>query len=523
MSIFNVLIFFVALISLATAYRYSLPKRHVGYRITAPQQSTNDAFSLDDSIWASRRKIIRSVLSSSAKKSREREEKEVEEEPVTETEEDDSNMANIYVPVFIAVVGAVALRLGGRGAFVSLLGLDFVNDSGIKEQINSMLLFFQAADPNIQFVEFFFAWFAAKALCLDPLTVILALSSGILFSNMENPLLFGTAASVLCSSTASFICFSTFRRYVVRRDATNDPIGLLRSPILKAVDRACGGGKGIKTVFALRLCQPIPGLPVGAYNYLFGAIQSVSALEFLTGITVASIKPYFLDCYLGIFGKSIMDNTVGDELNWVPVVVTALIVAMTSLTADFATNTWTEIQTEIDLIQADKGGELEGENVATSNLKNNKSTFFTLLGIAETDLPKALQAVNRDVTQASDRLKLVIEDEWERLCSIVPDPLEPPALSASSLLFSSPSPSCTSKQSLVKENVKRILNGQQPQGQGEEQGSGSGAEGRQELFDFEKEPDSVKEGAENMKHYIIESVLFSFVLFGSFLEYNSNS
>ena len=188
MSIFNVLIFFVALISLATAYRYSLPKRHVGYRITAPQQSTNDAFSLDDSIWASRRKIIRSVLSSSAKKSREREEKEVEEEPVTETEEDDSNMANIYVPVFIAVVGAVALRLGGRGAFVSLLGLDFVNDSGIKEQINSMLLFFQAADPNIQFVEFFFAWFAAKALCLDPLTVILALSSGILFSNMENPL-----------------------------------------------------------------------------------------------------------------------------------------------------------------------------------------------------------------------------------------------------------------------------------------------------------------------------------------------
>ena len=36
----------------------------------------------------------------------------------------------------------------------------------------------------------------------------------------------------------------------------------------------------------------------GGYNYIYGA-SSVSVFDFLAGITLGSIKPYFLDCYLG--------------------------------------------------------------------------------------------------------------------------------------------------------------------------------------------------------------------------------
>jgi hypothetical protein len=41
----------------------------------------------------------------------------------------------------------------------------------------------------------------------------------------------------------------------------------------------------------------------GGYNYIYGA-SSVSVFDFLAGITLGSIKPYFLDCYLGHYTYS---------------------------------------------------------------------------------------------------------------------------------------------------------------------------------------------------------------------------
>ena len=62
------------------------------------------------------------------------------------------------------------------------------------------------------------------------------------------------------------------------------------------MDRACAK-EGFKTVFTLRLSPLLP-IPIGAYNYLYGA-TSVSPLDFFAGISLGSVKPYLLDSYLG--------------------------------------------------------------------------------------------------------------------------------------------------------------------------------------------------------------------------------
>ena len=224
-----------------------------------------------------------------------------------------------------------------------------------------------------------------------------------------------------------------------------------------------------------------------------------------------------------------MDNAEGGNFDWLPVLVTALIVGTTSLTADFATKTWTEIQTEIDLIKSDEdplvegggggeGGEIdEKAALARAALKNNKGTFFTLLGIAESDLPKFIQEVNRDVTEATDRLKMVIGDEWDSLTTAEESSVEAeaeeatPALSASSLLFASDAKRSSSSSSIT-DNVQRILNGKAALSS-----SSSFSSSSVEVFDFEKEAP----GPSNIKKYTVESILFTFVLFGAFLEYSN--
>ena len=82
-------------------------------------------------------------------------------------------------------------------------------------------------------------------------------------------------------------------RYFLREKSE---IEIARRPAYRAVDRACAK-EGFKTVFTLRLSPLLP-IPIGAYNYLYGA-TSVSPLDFFAGISLGSVKPYLLDSYLG--------------------------------------------------------------------------------------------------------------------------------------------------------------------------------------------------------------------------------
>ena len=97
-------------------------------------------------IWSSRRKISKVALSPFVGYAIDRaKEKQMKEEQLKKErgdadsnkvmEEDDDSTSNnqgLVVSAFIIAITAVALRLGGRGAFVQLLGLDFITDSDIK-------------------------------------------------------------------------------------------------------------------------------------------------------------------------------------------------------------------------------------------------------------------------------------------------------------------------------------------------------------------------------------------------------
>jgi hypothetical protein len=165
----------------------------------------------EDDIWTSRRKIIRSTLKPIVKRQVERK-KTAMEKALNNADEDTANddiekkkkkPTGLLVSAFFIAVSATVLRLGGRTAFVQMLGLDFVTGSGIKTQVNDFVGYFQSLGDVSQLAAFFFAWLAAKALCIDAATIVLALSSGVLFGGIFE----GTAVSVICSSTASLCVF----------------------------------------------------------------------------------------------------------------------------------------------------------------------------------------------------------------------------------------------------------------------------------------------------------------------------
>jgi hypothetical protein len=142
-------------------------------------------------IWSSRRKISKVALSpfvgyalDRAMEKKRKEEKEEEERKIeqlngymTMKKKDgdnddggDSSNQGLVFSAFIIAGTAVALRLGGRGAFVQLLGLDFIADSDIKGQIDTFIQYFQSLD-GLRYLYFFFAWLVVKALCIDALTI----------------------------------------------------------------------------------------------------------------------------------------------------------------------------------------------------------------------------------------------------------------------------------------------------------------------------------------------------------------
>ena len=93
------------------------------------------------------------------------------EEELRRQEEDADAAAEATRSAFVAsaaavLVGAFVLRLGGRAALVSLLGLDLVADLGLDEQINSALEYANALG-GWTVVGFFAAWIVAKVFLVD--------------------------------------------------------------------------------------------------------------------------------------------------------------------------------------------------------------------------------------------------------------------------------------------------------------------------------------------------------------------
>jgi len=329
--------------------------------------------------------------------------------------------------------------------------------------------------------------------------VVLAFSSGVLF---HESLLEGTLVSVTCSSLASLLMFLV-SRYVIFKDTAAKEIA--KRPLLKAIYRACSKD-GFKTVFTLRLSPLLP-LPVAGYNYLYGA-SSVSVFDFLAGITLGSIKPYFLDCYLGLFGKSVIDEAIRSrqvidplssevdvsQNDIVLLSVVALVLVVGSFATQVAANTWTEIKTEMDTLRAasqlssavvdediSKSIEIpewEENNVDSKGEKN--MSILDMLAIEESELPSFLRSINDQIKRSSSKLKKAIRDEWKLV-----------------LAQNSDSRSDSSESTVVIEPINK---------------------GRK-LFEYEKVPLI----PETVKEYTVESILFTFVLISMIAEFSNES
>eukprot|EP00639_Heterosigma_akashiwo_P034369 CAMPEP_0194731392 /NCGR_PEP_ID=MMETSP0296-20130528/57181_1 /TAXON_ID=39354 /ORGANISM="Heterosigma akashiwo, Strain CCMP2393" /LENGTH=473 /DNA_ID=CAMNT_0039638901 /DNA_START=162 /DNA_END=1583 /DNA_ORIENTATION=+ len=309
------------------------------------------------------------------------------------TQQEDAKNAFLFTAA-AAAISATVLRVGGRAALVELLGLDFVMDSGIKDQLNTFIDQAQSMG-DLSYLYFFAAWVFAKLFCLDFIPVVLALSSGVLFGGV----LQGALLSTGCATAASFIGFLLGRTAL--REKVEEQMG--RRPALRAVERAVSA-QGLKTVLTLRLAPVLP-IPIGAYNYLYGATR-LAPQDFLVGMFIGSFKPYFLDAYLGVFGKSILDNTGDSSNDFFVIIIFALTILVGTLATQVATRTWDEIQAEA-AVEASEKGLGEGGKLGWKELWG--------VGTDEEKKTEWQKEMDRLTANAEKRINYAVEDEWDKL------------------------------------------------------------------------------------------------------------
>jgi SNARE associated Golgi protein len=210
---------------------------------------------------------------------------------------------------------------------------------------------------------------------------------------------------------ASLAVFYASRYFL--RERTEQEIA--KRPAYRAVDRACAK-EGFKTVFTLRLSPLLP-IPIGAYNYLYG-VTSVSALDFIMGISLGSIKPYLLDSYLGLFGKSLIDDPNGGGV-YSDVALLAfitVIILVGTFATEVAASTWEEIKKET----AENDAQLALQESSSSEVLSDASKalsssgFLRMMGVTAEDvekLPGWLKGLVGDVFSAQNRVEAVIVDE----------------------------------------------------------------------------------------------------------------
>ena len=110
--------------------------------------------------------------------------------------------AALSLTAFIVAGGAVALRIGGRAALVSALGLDFTQNPEVKDGLNQVMEFTSNMDTGVELGLFMLAWTFVKVFCFDAGGVILALASGVLFGGVWEGAILSALAATVGSSVA---------------------------------------------------------------------------------------------------------------------------------------------------------------------------------------------------------------------------------------------------------------------------------------------------------------------------------
>lgn len=264
--------------------------------------------------------------------------------------------AAVTLTAFCVAAGAIALRIGGRAALISAVGLDFATDNPeLQDNLEQVLTTADSMDPIAKSLLFTLGWTAVKVFCFDAGGVVLALASGILFGGVLQGAVISAAAATIGSSIA-------FAMAKVDSPVRKKALEVLEEyPSLRGIEKVVARD-GLKAVLTLRLAPILP-IPIGMYNYIYG-VTNVPWLDFAGGIFLGSLKPYLLDSYLGYFGMSVIEGTA-DGTGWQDMLLLAALgfsVLIGVFASQLAGETWDSVLAEAAAEQESKLDEGERPN-----------------------------------------------------------------------------------------------------------------------------------------------------------------
>ncbi len=311
----------------------------------------------------------------------------------------DGGKSALTITAFVVAGGAVLLRIGGRAALVSTLGLDFATNSPeLQTGLDTVLNYADSIGVESELALFILAWTVVKVLCFDAGGVVLALASGILFGGVIQ----GAVLSALAATVGSSAAFGLAKLPTPVRQKALDLVE--EFPSLRGIEKVVAKD-GLKAILTLRLAPVLP-IPIGLYNYVYG-VTNVPYWQFAGGVFLGSLKPYLLDSYLGVFGKQIVDGTASggmldDALLLVALGFSVLIGVFAS---QLANETWESINEEIEVEKAKKTarGNEHGERGDDDN------GMREFMGIK---LPQWMIGFQSALSEADKRVNALIEDEY---------------------------------------------------------------------------------------------------------------
>jgi len=253
------------------------------------------------------------------------------------------------------LVGVLVIRLGGRAALVSVLGLDLVAELGIGDQIDQVLQYADQAGGWTVLV-FILGWVFAKVFLIDFVSLALAFSSGVLFGGVIEGALISATGATLGSLIALGLSRSLLQEKVE---------GFIsKRPVARALAKVVEED-GFKTVVVLRL-SPILPIPTGAYPYIYGT-SKLQPLTFAAAYFLGSLKPYLLDSYLGVFSKQIIDGaSLDSSRDLILLAGLGALVLVGVFATELANDSWDLVQKEVALdAERRKEEELNGTIVSS--------------------------------------------------------------------------------------------------------------------------------------------------------------
>jgi uncharacterized membrane protein YdjX (TVP38/TMEM64 family) len=309
----------------------------------------------------------------------------------------------VALTAFVVAAGVVALRVGGRAALISAIGLDFATENPeLKDNLDNILAIAESLDPLARGGLFLAAWTAVKVLCFDVGGVALALSSGILFGGV----LQGAVISAFCATVGSSVAFAMAKLDTPVRKKALEVVD--EYPSLRGIEKVVARD-GFKAILTLRLAPVLP-IPLGMYNYVYG-VTNVPFLSFFSGIFLGSLKPYLLDSYLGYFGKTIVDGTAAaasEDASGMQDIILLVALGLSVLIGVFASQlageTWETVLEEVEAEKREKEGDEQEPDQQDDGIVRE---FLNM------QVPDWLVGFQISLAMADDRIHEMIDQEYD--------------------------------------------------------------------------------------------------------------